>query len=234
MGSPEKAANRRTLELANPGEINWLVGQVGVQINPDVGATPPDSVTLYAHGGKIIVLPQPTGSQADSLTYEARLTPSALVTVRVEPAGTDSFKTPRGAILYADRQTGSLWTSVGRTLDAYVNSGQSQFSHTETLRFPALAAATDLQVTGVVIGNDADDRPLVLEASAGGVQTSLVQTGPSDGKNLSLVRLVLLRVPPGTDQVTVTLSSPAGNGDSGALIGVNVGYPCQAGPATGP
>jgi hypothetical protein len=45
-------------------------------------------------------------------------------------------------------------------------------------------------------------------------------------RDLNVERFVLAAVPAGTDEVTITLTSPAGTGDSAAMIGASANYAC--------
>jgi hypothetical protein len=118
------------------------------------------------------------------------------------------------------------WTSVGKTTNEYVWAGSGDYAHTEVLTFPPLEEATDLFITAVVIDNDEDLRPMVLEATAGGVTESVTELGPTEGDGLNAVNLTLQQVPTDTNQVSVTLRSPSEDGDSLVLVGLNVSYPC--------
>ncbi len=100
------------------------------------------------------------------------------------------------------------WTSVAKTTNNFVWRGSGNITRTEVLTFPPLAEATDLFITAVVIDNDDDERPLVLEAAAGDVTARVIETGPTDGASLNLANLTLPQVPAGTDQASVTLRSP--------------------------
>jgi hypothetical protein len=116
---------------------------------------------------------------------------------------------------------------VGRTTNVYLAPEGNLQSHTERLTFPPLAQRTDLLVTAVVIDNEADSHPLLLEASAGEVTVSVTESGPTHGKGLNIVNLTLSQVPVGTSQVQITLHSLEGRGESLVLVGVNVSFWCS-------
>ncbi len=227
MGDRYYTINPQTTTLADPDEVNWLLAQVAGRYAFD--APTPDQVTITTDAPQSLTLNRPThDSPHHGYTFETSLQPTAQITASVTNPG-DGYKTPRGLILYGKRAMTNTWTSVGKTIDEFVYRRWIE-AHTEVLTFPPLEEATDLLVTAVVIDNDDDTRPMVLEATAGGVTESVTETGPTDGDGLNVVNLTLSQVPAGTDQVSITLRSPPDNGDSLVWVGLNVGFPC-AGPA---
>ncbi|UCC62166.1 MAG: Ig-like domain-containing protein [Anaerolineae bacterium] len=223
MGDHLSSINPQTLSLAEPASVSWLLAQVAGRYRHDTST--PERVTLTTDAPQSITFDAPSRDTPHGYTYEADLLPTRQITAFVSSNPEDILKTPRGLILYASRAAGGEWTSVGKTMNHYVSHGVSP-SHTEILAFPALATATDLSITAVVIDNDEDDRPLVLEATAGGVTGSLTELGPTKGASLSLPNLTLQQVPVGTSQVSVTLRSPVENGDSLVWVGLNASFPC--------
>jgi len=215
MGDRYHTINPQTLALADPASVDWLLAQVA-----GYGATVPDSVTFTTDAPQSLTLSQPS-SNPHGYTFEANLQPTGQISASVSHPG-DSYKTPRGLILYSKRATMGKWTSVGKTANSFVYHD----SHTELLTFPPLEEATDLFITAVVIDNDDDARPMVLEATAGDVTDSVTELGPTDGDGLNIVNLTLQQVPAETDQASVTLHSPSEDGDSLVLVGLNVSYPC--------
>jgi len=216
MGDRHHTINPQTLSLADPASVYWLRAQVAGR-----GATVPDSVTFTTDAPQSLTMTGPSSSTSHGYTFEANLQPTGQITASVSHPG-DSYKTPRGLVLYSKRATEGKWTSVGKT----TNSGVYRDSHSEILTFPPLAEATDLFITAAVIDNDDDSRPMVLEAMAGGVTESVTELGPTDGAGLDIVNLTLQQVPADTSQVSITLRSPSEDGDSLVLVGLNVSYPC--------
>jgi len=94
-----------------------------------------------------------------------------------------------------------------------------------------LPADWPLQVQTAVVDNDPDKRPFKLVfklVDDGGnvLASKTVQpTGPSNKSMLNINR-PLFEAPAGTAKVIITLSSPYKTGDSVALVGAAVTYPC--------
>jgi PKD repeat protein len=224
MGDFLNTINPQTLSLTDPDSINWLVAQVAGRYRHD--SPTPDGVVFTTDAPQSITLSEPSNNTPHAYTFEASLQPTHQIKAFVSNPG-DGMMTPRGLILYANRETADEWTSVGKTTNHYVWYGVHP-SHTKVLAFPPLAEATDLFVTAAVTDNDDDTRSLVLEATAGGVTGSVIELGPTHGVGLNVVDLRLQQVPSGTRQVSVTLRSPSDDGDSLVLVGLNVSYPCAA------
>jgi len=225
MGDRDTAVNPQSLSLAGAADVDWLLAQVAGRYAYDV--LPPGQVTLITDAPQFLTLSGPAAETPYGYTFETMLQPTGQVTASVSHPG-DVYKTPRGLVLYAHRAMTGAWTSVGRTMNRFVYAGSKEYAHTEVLTFPPLEETTDLYVTAVVIDNDDDDRPMVVEATAGGVTKSVTELGPTDGAGLNVVDLTLPGVLVGTSRVSVTLRSPAGDGDSLVLVGLNVSYPCPA------
>ncbi len=219
MGNWDSAINPQSLALADPANVNWLMAQM-VGRNIPV----PDTVVFSSDAPQSVTLNQPNTSAPHGYGFETNLQPSDQITVSVSNLGND-YMTPRGLVLYSKRASGDEWTSIGATTNDYVWRKLDD-THTEVLTLPSLTEATDLYVTAVVIDNDDDARPMVVEAVAGGITASVSETGPTHGPGLNIVELTLAQVLTGTDQVSVTLRSPSENGDSLVLVGLNVSYPC--------
>jgi hypothetical protein len=232
MGDPDSSINPQSINLADPASVNWLLAQLGGRIDRDFNADLPGLATFSTDGGEVVNLNTPQ-SFTDNFgyTFETLLDPTTVITAEVDDSGSPTFQTPRGLVLYSNRQVDlNLWTSVGRTTNGHVWYGVDRPTYTETLSLPPLPETTDLIVTGVVIDNNDDARPAVLAASAGGVDASVSTIGPGpEGALLNIYTLTLSGVPAGTDEVIITLHSPADqNGDSAALIGVNASYICDS------
>jgi len=222
MGDRDTAINPQSLSLTGAADVDWLLAQVAGR-----SATAPESVTLTTDALQSLTLSEPATATPHGYTFETMLQPTGQVTASVSHPG-DAYKTPRGLVLYARRAMTGEWTSVGRMVNQFVYAGSKEYAHTEVLTFPPLERATDLYVTVVVIDNDDDDRPMVVEATAGGVTESVTELGPTDGAGLNVVDLTLPGVLTGTSRVSVTLRSPAGDGDSLVLAGLNASYSCPA------
>ena len=223
MGDRYGAINPQTISLSDPDGVNWLLVQVAGR--RAFGAPIPDQVVLTPDRPPSFTLYQPHRSSPHGYTFEANLRPTNQITAFVSNVGED-YKTPRGLVLYSKRATVDRWTSVGRTANKFIYRGWKG-SHTEVLTFPPLQSATDLFATAVVIDNDDDARPIVVTAEAGGVTDTVSILGSSDGPGLNIVRLALPQVPTGTRQISITVQSPTGNGDSMVLTGVDVSFSCE-------
>ncbi len=225
MGDAQSTITK-TLSLNDPTKVNWLLAQLAGRYSDST--VTPDWVTFTTDTSEPIPLNEPTRNSSDGYTFETRLQPTSQITASINEPGDN--KTPRGLILYAKRETeNEEWTSIGKTTNAYVywnNNGHE--TYTEPLTFTTLAKPTDLFVTAVVIDNNVDERPLVLEAVAGEVTESVTITKPTNGKLLDIIDLRLPQVPTRTDRVTITLHSPPKNGDSLVLVGLNVSYRCPS------
>jgi hypothetical protein len=220
MGNRHNTINPQTLMLTDSATVNWLLAQVAGR------SFTSGNMTFATDAPQLITLNEPKLDTFHNYRFETNLQPTSQVTASLSNPG-DSYKTPRGLILYAKRATASAWTSIGRTTIGFVWADGGYFTHTEVLTFPALTEATDLFITAAVIDNDDDERILVLEATAGGVTENISELGPTHGKGLNIINLTLLEVPTGTSQVSVTLHSPSENGDSMVLVGLNVSHLCS-------
>jgi len=223
MGDRDHAINPQTVSLADPQDVSWLLAQMAGRHSFSSPSTP-ERVTFTTDAPQTLTLIEPSSSLV-GYTFEANLEPTGQVTATVSGIG-DSYRTPRALVLYGRRATEELWTSVGRTTNSFIYAGRGDYTHTEVLTFPPLAEATDLFVTAVVVDNNDDARPMVLEATAGDVTESVTELGPTEGDVLNIVGLTLPQVPAGMDQISVTLRSPSSNGDSLVLVGLNVSYRC--------
>ncbi len=236
MGDRYAAINPQTLSLADPAGVNWLLAQVAGC------SSAPESATFTTDAPQSVTLNEPSRLSLHGYTFEVNLQPTGHITGSVSnPQGgypqqqgvpPESNYTPRGLILYARREMVDEWTSVGKTTNHFVWPDSGDTVHTEILTFPPLAVTTDLFITAVVIDNDDDAHPMVLEAAAGDVAGSVTELGPTDGDGLNVVYLTLQQVLTGTSQVSVTLRSPDDvvSGDSLVLVGLNVSYPCLPAP----
>ncbi|MEM7032108.1 MAG: hypothetical protein AAF629_21330, partial [Chloroflexota bacterium] len=170
-------------------------------------------------------LTEPSTNSDDAYTYEAYLDPAPQVSAYVEHLA-DNTNTPRSLTLYSARETVDEWTSVGRTTHQFIWGGTEKESHTEILAFPPLVGDTDIYVDVVIADNDNSVRPVIIEAVAGGVTASTIETIPTHGRALNIVRLTLPQVPAETRHVEISIHSPTDNGDSAILAGVNATYQC--------
>lgn len=216
--------NPQTFSI-DPNGVNRLWVQMAGRHNK---SNLPDRVTFTSASGDRISVTDPMTNTSSGYIYGTQLQPAAQVTVSVDHSAT-SRNTPRGLILFSERNTDKSWTSVGHVLNRYVYRGDgAPSSHTEVLTLPSpLSQPTDLLITAIVIDNNEDDRPLELGAAAGEAKTTFRADKPNKGDALDIIPITLSQVATGTSQVTVTLRSPAGLGDSLVWMGVNVSYLCD-------
>ncbi|HRV93387.1 MAG TPA: hypothetical protein P5526_14595, partial [Anaerolineae bacterium] len=165
MRNGDSSINPQAFSI-DPNEIDKLWVQLAGRHNKY--KILPDRVTFTTATNASVSLTEPMTNTAQGYIYGTEIQPTSQVTVSVDHSVT-SQDTPRGLILYIERNTHKPWTSLGRILNRYVfweNEGQS--SHTEVITLPdPLPQATNLLITAVVIDNNDDDRPLELVATAG-------------------------------------------------------------------
>jgi hypothetical protein len=191
----------------------------------------PGEVRFDSSLAQSIALNTPTRLNETGYTFETPVSPTDTYSVTVDNVG-DTYHTPRALTLYTHRKTPEAWTSVGRLVTEYIWRGSSNTStHTELLAIPPLDQETTIYVTAVIIDNDTDNRPIEVEATAGGVAQTILEIAPTHGDGLNIVTLTLEQVPAGTDYVTVVAKSlNANNGDSYLLVGLNASHQCSDGP----
>ena len=137
MGDKDMAVNPQTLALANPANVNSLLVQVSGRDD-----TPPDSVTFTTDGIQMAEVEGTSSETQYGYVVEVYPLPTAQVTATVNHPGDGT--TPRGLVFYAKRTITGSWTSVGKTTNTFVYRGHTVKRYTETLTFPPLPRATDL------------------------------------------------------------------------------------------
>ena len=242
LGNAEHLVNPQTLVWPYAGELVAMQAQVAGMITNE---PLPEAVLLSTNADEqILVTEQVTDKIAFLLS--SPLVPASVVTSTIlfptndhltavpQPPAPDSGLPPkgsglRGLVLYGQVAEPDLWRSFGRMTLASVSSQREMAdSAQELLTFPPLTMETDLIVTAVSIDNDPDDRAIILEASAGGVFTSITEIGPTNGDILNITTLTITAVPTGTTQLSLTIKSPPSPaGDSATLIGFNLNYRCS-------
>lgn len=159
-------------------------------------------------------------------TYETPMKAAEAVTVQVEDSVTNNWRTPRGAILYAQYKSNSEYYEVVRQINEQAYWKRAKTSHTEVVAIPPLAQPRTIYLTAVLIDNDPDDRYLTFKAAAGGVAAELSDNGPTHGENLSIYYIKLVDVPAGTAEVELTMISPPDVGDSLEWAGYALSFAC--------
>ncbi len=152
--------------------------------------------------------------------------------------GSKGNKAPRAFVMWPTYATDQLYANAmqpfGDSASNYVNwmPGWTD-TQTQTLSIPATqddGANITVHVALVDVGDNG--RPVVLTVEAGGKSVEQVITTANQKRTLNLSEVVLADVAAGTDDVTITLHSPApsglfpAGGDAAAMIGAAANYPC--------
>lgn len=110
LGDPDTTLSPRTLSLSDSHQIGWLLAQVAGRKNGDP-TNVPTTVTLTTDEPQQVHLDRPVSQTSNGYIFETLLTPTGQITAAASNPG-DSYKTPRGFILYSKRETGAeLWRS---------------------------------------------------------------------------------------------------------------------------
>lgn len=226
MGDRYESINPVTVSLPDQGRLIGLKAQMAGRWR---GALPYQ--VTFDSGLETVTMSQQTtiNESRDNyrlFTYETDMEPYGDIKFSVDDQVVRSWRTPRGAVLYADYQSRSEYYEVVRQINAQAYWGWGKNAHTEVVSIPPLGAARTIYLTAVLIDNDPDDRPLVFRARAGGVTTELSDNGPTHGPNLSIYYLKLPNVPVGTSEVELIMESPEGIGDSLEWAGYSVSLSC--------
>jgi hypothetical protein len=230
LGNQFSIFNPQALTLAQPNNVNWLLAQLAGRAFLDEGSNLPNWVAFSTDAGQVTQL-DTANSFTDELgyTFHTTLQPTAIISVEVDGVGAPNYLTPRAMVLYSNRQMDfNTWTSAGRTSNDFVWHDQA-INHTEVIALPPLPETGDLAVTAVYLDNNNHSRPIVIEATAGGVFSSTTHLAATGSDPLNIVNLTLPDVPQGTDQVTITIRSPKADQKNWAsLIGINARYVCDS------
>jgi hypothetical protein len=227
LGDRFSSINPQTLAVPNAADVIALKAQVAGRMRGGILSA---SSTTFTTPVESVTVTSPTSQTLYAWTFESALAPAASVQSMINGDRVSGFHTPRALVLYPTMKTAAEYVDVTKTMNGYVYQGRGIYSYAETLSFAPATAAVTLRVTVAIADNDDDNRPLVIQAEAGGVTASQTMLAPDHGKNLNIVTLELPQVPAGTTQVIVTLGSPAKTGDSGVLMGINASYACTPTP----
>lgn len=251
MGNNNTITNPQTLNLSkhvDTGEHFW-VQVVSLKYN-NKNFLPPESVTLSLNSGDEILLIEPSLLSHHSYSYSTNDTNTApfnQITATIK----GNANSVRGLIAYAFQESpDTLWTSIGQIMNEYVsvdnnhitscmNKGCGNIQNSYSVVLPLTnptSTTSDIDITAVIIDNDDDERPFIVEAKtdSGIATTSGLITTPSNGHRLNIVNFTVPNVPTDTGKITVTLKSPLPNGDSVIFGGVNINYPCSSTPPPPP
>ena len=187
----------------------------------------PDKVVLLTDSTGFLTVTYPLTGSGNAFSFITSLSFINWITATIYENAPVS-KAPRDLILYRPINTnGELWTTTGQTMMHYVYGGNSdKTSYTRLFTFIELEAQTDILVTAVINDKNRDGRDLFLTAQSGEISVTQHITYPNQGNRLSIITLTLPGVSTHTNQISVTLKSPTGTGDSAILSGLNISYRC--------
>jgi hypothetical protein len=151
--------------------------------------------------------------------------------------GKKGNRAPRALVLWPTYKTGNqTYANAFETFDDsttnYVHTGDIDVTM-QTLDIPATQLpGAALTVNVALVDVNKDKRVVVLTVEAGGVSQTRVIEKPNKKTGLNIETFTLQGLPAGTDEVTITLESPAVSGtypfggDSAAIIGASANYAC--------
>lgn len=241
MYKPKAKTNQSNVTLVNPQDLIEVYAQLA---GKRYGV--PKKVVFQSKNGKQLVdkvvfnnkFPTSPGYRAAAVYwYGAELDPAAKITVRSNETFKKGEATPRAFIVYPTYSTMEEYFNHFEVLESsianHVYWGPSFISEqTHVVQIPALLGPVTINASIALVDNDPDGRPIYLTVSAGGVTQFFAPDNPSHGKMLNIIDVVLTNVPAGTDEVVFHLLSPGPNsefpdgGDSVAMVGLTVNYPC--------
>ena len=139
----------------------------------------------------------------------------------------------RAFLLYPTYETATAYVNVFELFDVssenhvYWDAANGWIpTQQQIIPMAAPLQPVDLTVMVAVVDNDRDTRPFKLTITAGGVSSTVMVNGPTNGDLLNLVQVTLNNVPAGTSQIVLDLESPDEIGDSVAMVGMTAHYPC--------
>ena len=139
----------------------------------------------------------------------------------------------RAFLLYPTYETATTYVNVFELFDVssenhvYWDAANGWIpTQQQIIPMAAPLQPVDLTVMVAVVDNDRDTRPFKLTITAGGVSSTVMVNGPTNGDLLNLVQVTLNNVPAGTSQIVLDLESPDEIGDSVAMVGMTAHYPC--------
>ena len=156
--------------------------------------------------------------------------------------GAKGSRSPRAFVLWPTYNTDTPYANVFVTFDessenhVYWNTAEGWIdSQTQVISIPTTQAAGATVVVRVaIVDNNRDGRPVILSVSAGGPPVQFIDEDPNAKEALNVYEIELTDVAAGIDAVTLTLESPAPDGevfpvggDSAAMIGAAVSYACE-------
>ena len=153
--------------------------------------------------------------------------------------GAKANKSPRAFVLWPTYGTDEAYANVLTLFDVSSENHVAWEAgwiakQTQVITIPTTQAdGADVLVKVALVDVNKDSRPVILTVTAGSVSQQLVITVPNAKNLLNLEEIVLQNVPLGTSTVEIKLESPLqsglypNGGDSAAMIGAAVSYPCE-------
>jgi hypothetical protein len=211
VGRGTNNAATTTLNFTNTGNIDSIVVYAVAKNSPlpstvtfasasqsfTVGGTPPSFSTNGSGNGNVRF-------------FRAKFNATGSITMTTpQPSTTWSFTA------YVFRNDPSGIASTGYYENAYIYRG----SRTVTLPIPAAPGPRNITLTVPITEMSNDGRIMTVTATAGGVTNSYTINNWNLGRSLNITPLTLTNVPGNATSVTITVTSPNNNGDSGTIGG---------------
>ena len=166
------------------------------------------------------------------------------VKVRVWEAKKNKLKTPRALFAYATHEGPLEYTNVVQYNEESIKNEVYWDTtwgwipeQTMTLALDPNYVPVDLFVQVALTENDNDDRPIVVTIDAGGVSQEIVMYKENIKDMASVLKVTLEDIPVKTEEVTITLFSPAPfdptyqtgpeGGDSVSFMGAAANFDCR-------
>lgn len=221
--------NPQTLSLpADPDQVFNILTQTTAKSWNNMPN--PDSVVVTTAFERQVLNTPTLISPGEGLVYEQWLEPVGTIMSQIYGGGTVDYKVPRSFVAYYFMQTGQPHSVAGRTFNhsLWWDADDRPAQATEILAIPTSGQSRDVSVTFVISDIDSHtDRNVVLEAEAGGILIRDTVSQGNRGDELLIKTLVIPDVDGAVDQVTTTVSSPEGEGDSVFWTGVQVDITTQ-------
>ena len=228
--------------IINPQTVTWTEKTTGEQIlftqlagrfmEEEVSSLPNQVVFSLESLGDVQI-EQPTNINFHSYGYVTQfqsIPPVMQITATID-GDVDSLETIRGVLVYrieTSLDERELQSSIGRITNHYVHESlpnQYQISEMLTFKKP-IPINTVINVRVAIVDYNMDGRQVNLSITAGGVSKTITEVDFGEEKFVNIVDIDLPATVITTNQVDITLVSPA-NGDSVVLAGVSASYQCS-------
>ncbi len=242
MGSPSRSRMVAKITVPNANNVVDLYGQMAGKEYNGV------RFVRFIYGDKTYEQIQPETDLGDTGAIswwgadldESKLLAKPFVKGRwFLQKGMKKMKLPRAFVLYPTTTTAdeyaNAWSTFGYPDNFVAGTPGFEQSNSNVLMIPETQSPTNLTVEVALTDVNRDARTVDVTVSAGGVSETVTVTGPTNKKSelLNILTFTLEGVAPGTDEVTITLDSVLGEGDSAALLGAAANYVCEDGDRPG-